>query len=58
MRGQGVRVWAKWSVGAVNRYAVAADEWVWIEAGYVATVGPVAALLVDGVVRLDGVLHV
>lgn len=51
-------LWKKWSAGALGRYAVGAGEWVRVESGFVMVVDAVAALVVDGVLSLDGVIHV
>lgn len=48
--------WTAWAVG-VQRYAIAAGEWVTVDAGRVVLFDALAVLVVDGVVRLDGVLR-
>lgn len=40
-----------------ERYAVALNEWIRVEPGKVLVVATVAALVLDGVLQLDGVLR-
>lgn len=49
--------WKRWAAGALGRYAVGAGEWVRVESGFVLNVDG-AALMVDGVLSLDGVCRV
>lgn len=50
--------WKQWTAGAVGvqRYAIAAEEWVTVDAGYVMVCDVVPVLVVDGVLRLNGLL--
>ncbi len=55
MVGNWYRPRAVGAIGAVDK--VAAGRWAWIAAGYVWLVGG-RVLVVDGVLRLDGVVKV
>lgn len=52
--------WHQWvaSVAQVQRYRIEAGEWVTVEAGRVLVCDLYPALILDGVLRLDGVVRV
>ena len=52
------RSWHQWTAGsvAVQRYAIKAGEWITVEADCVMVCDAMPVLVVDGVLRLDGVL--
>lgn len=57
-RGVFVVNWNQWTAGAVGvqRYAIAGNEWVTVEAGRVMLCDAMPVLVVDGMLRLDGVV--
>lgn len=50
--------WHKWAAGSVSvqRYAIRAGEWVTVDDACVMVCDALPVLVVDGVLRLDGVL--
>ena len=50
--------WKQWAAGNLRRVSVGRGEWVTVVAGYCAQCDTVAALVVDGVLRLDGAVRV
>ena len=53
-----VMAWKTWAAVNLRRVSVASGEWVTVVAGYCAQCDTVAALVVDGVLRLDGAIRV
>lgn len=51
-------MWIEAGAWNLQRYRVKPGEWVRVRAGGVMVVGAVAALAVDGVLSLDGVVRV
>ena len=50
--------WKQWAAVNLRRVSVGQGEWVTVVAGYCAQCDTVAALVVDGVLRLDGAVRV
>ena len=50
--------WHQWAAGSVSvqRYAIKAGEWVTVDEACVMVCDALPVLVVDGVLRLDGVL--
>ena len=50
--------WNQWTAGAVGvqRYEIAVNEWVTVEAGRVMLCNAMPVLVLNGMLRLDGVL--